>query len=76
MKKIQIGDTVKVFDYDKACKDKDFDGTNQDYYPIGMVVRIYPKTSYFGYTDILCDIQVEDKFFHGHFVDAVTPISR
>ncbi len=71
MSKVTVDCNVQFYDCFIAMKEKDYSGENPKHYPIGKVIKVYDYTSYFGYTDKVCDIQIGDRISKGHFVDAV-----
>jgi len=72
---VVIGSFVKFYDCQQANNDKDFSGVNPKYYPIGKVINIYDYKSTFGYTDMVCDIQIGERISKAHFVRGVEVVS-
>lgn len=68
---VVIGSFVRFYDCQRANAEKDYSGKNPKYYPIGKVVDVYEYTSYFGYTDRVCDIQIGERISKAHFVRGV-----
>lgn len=67
---IKAGDPVKFYDVQRANQDRDYSG-DPEYYSVGMILKIYEYKSKFGYSDIVCDIQVGDRVSNSHFITGV-----
>lgn len=76
-KKINKGDLVRFYDCDLANKEKDWSGTNPKYYPTGKVLCVYLYTSsYFGYSEIVCDILIGKRISKRHFITGVEKVKQ
>lgn len=74
-KGITKGDLVRFYDCDLANKEKDYSGTNPKCYPTGKVLCVYLYTSsYFGYSEMVCDILIGKRISKRHFITGVEKV--